>query len=126
MCLGLFHLPRTAIRRRVRWLGLCGAGANLTTRSRRTASPPLNSSVSCQGADMQQVVRIILAATIAVAVTACSHIRYLKEPDGQVAVVDAPGGKKITYTYPLGKARRRSEERRVGKECVSTCKSRGS
>ena len=48
MCLWLFHVPRTAIRRRVRWLGMCCTGASLTTRSRRTPPGPLNSSVRRQ------------------------------------------------------------------------------
>src|SRR3546814_12562818 len=41
-------------------------------------------------------------------------------PDGANLVYDAVGG---DYAEP---ALRRSEERRVGKECVSTCRSRGS
>src|SRR3546814_20838829 len=44
------------------------------------------------------------------------------EADGQAKMIQASG----RNAFLIGAAHVRSEERRVGKECVSTCRSRGS
>src|SRR3546814_14799313 len=43
---------------------------------------------------------------------------------GTTSIVDA--GRTFLNADPCARPTRRSEERRVGKECVSTCRSRGS
>src|SRR3546814_15321244 len=48
-----------------------------------------------------------------------------EKPDYAAFVVDAPGPTFRDALFPAYKAQR-SEERRVGKECVSTCRSRWS
>src|SRR3546814_16904307 len=46
---------------------------------------------------------------------------------GANVVVDLGAGKQVTLpAHSFGKLEQRSEERRVGKECVSTCRSRWS
>src|SRR3546814_11047673 len=52
--------------------------------------------------------------------------RVLRDP-WFTTTLDAPGIKEfLAYSSPAEFKHRRSEERRVGKECVSTCRSRWS
>src|SRR3546814_16557859 len=58
---------------------------------------------------------------------ATSIVRYA--PSSRFPRHQHPGGEEILVlsgTFSAGNAHYRSEERRVGKECVSTCRSRGS
>src|SRR3546814_17501293 len=48
-----------------------------------------------------------------------------KASNGELEVVTHPGGSLFSGGEIYSAVRTRSEERRVGKECVSTCRSRG-
>src|SRR3546814_12178434 len=53
-----------------------------------------------------------------------STIAYIASPSPHVGYAYPPG--VVSYASGIPSAYVRSDERRVGKECVSTCKSRGS
>src|SRR3546814_12580895 len=46
------------------------------------------------------------------------------EPDMEIAVFESLCAEKLAFSDPRFAFQTRSEERRVGKECVSTCRSR--
>ncbi len=55
---------------------------------------------------MSLSIRIICSVVIAVTLVACTPFRHTKDPEPRTALVAAPGGKKVDYTYALNKTRK--------------------